>query len=130
MWNYWIGGKDHFAADREAADLRETDDILSAAASTLDFSEPVAILLLAVLHFIPDADDPYAIVRKLMDAVPSWSSSTPRAIAVPRRWRSTPALQRVGRRVHAPAQPGGDPAVLHRPRAARARRRAAVGVAA
>jgi O-methyltransferase involved in polyketide biosynthesis len=166
MWNYWVGGKDHFAADREAADkimaampalpaiarsvrhflidivhsltvdygirqfldigtglptadnthdvaqraapesrivyadydpvvlaharalltsspegktdyiqadLRETDDILSAAARTLDFSKPVAILLLAVLHFIPDADDPYAIVRKLMDAAPSGS---------------------------------------------------------
>jgi O-methyltransferase involved in polyketide biosynthesis len=166
MWNYWVGGKDHFAADREAADkimaampalpaiarsvryflidivhsltvdygirqfldigtglptadnahdvaqraapesrivyadydpvvlaharalltsspegktdyieadLRETDTILSAAARTLDFSKPVAILLLAVLHFIPDEDDPYAIVRKLMDAVPSGS---------------------------------------------------------
>ena len=166
MWNYWVGGKDHFAADREAADkimaampslpaiarsvryflidivhsltvdygirqfldigtglptadnthdvaqraapesrivyadydpvvlaharalltsspegntdyieadLRETDTILSAAARTLDFSKPVAILLLAVLHFIPDADDPYAIVRELMDAAPSGS---------------------------------------------------------
>jgi O-methyltransferase involved in polyketide biosynthesis len=166
MWNYWVGGKDHFAADREAADkimaampslpaiarsvrhflidivrtltvdygirqfldigtglptadnthdvaqltapesrivyadydpvvlaharalltsspegktdyiqadLRETDKILTAAAKTLDFSKPVAILLLAVLHFIPDEDDPYAIVRKLMDAVPSGS---------------------------------------------------------
>jgi O-methyltransferase involved in polyketide biosynthesis len=166
MWNYWVGGKDHFAADREAADkimaamptlpaiaqsvrhflidivhslsvdygirqfldigtglptadnthdvaqkaapesrivyadydpvvlaharalltsspegetdyiqadLRDTDKILAAAAETLDFSKPVAILLLAVLHFIPDEDDPYAIVRKLMDAVPSGS---------------------------------------------------------
>jgi O-methyltransferase involved in polyketide biosynthesis len=166
MWNYWVGGKDHFAADREAADkimaampslpaiarsvryflidivhsltvdygirqfldigtglptadnthdvaqraapesrivyadydpvvlaharalltsspegqtdyieadLRETGTILSAAARTLDFSKPVAILLLAVLHFIPDEDDPYAIVRELMDAVPSGS---------------------------------------------------------
>src|SRR5205807_9516580 len=53
------------------ADLRETDTILSAAARTLDFSKPVAILLLAVLHFIPDEDDPYAIVRKLMDAARS-----------------------------------------------------------
>jgi O-methyltransferase involved in polyketide biosynthesis len=166
MWNYWVGGKDHFAADREAADkimaampslpaiarsvryflidivhsltvdygirqfldigtglptadnthdvaqraapesrivyadydpvvlaharalltsspegntdyieadLRETGTILSAAARTLDFSKPVAILLLAVLHFIPDEDDPYAIVRELMDAAPSGS---------------------------------------------------------
>jgi len=166
MWNYWIGGKDHFVADREAADkimaampalpaiarsvrhflidivhtltvdygirqfldigtglptadnthdvaqraapesrivyadydpvvlaharalltsspdgktdyiqadLRDTDTILSAAAKTLNVGKPVAILLLAVLHFIPDEDDPYAIVRKLMDAVPSGS---------------------------------------------------------
>ena len=32
-----------------------------------------AVLLLAVLHFIPDADDPYGIVKKLMDAVPAGS---------------------------------------------------------
>ena len=166
MWNYWVGGKDHFAADREAADkimaampslpaiarsvrhflidivhtltadygirqfldigtglptadnthdvaqraapqsrivyadydpvvlaharalltsspegrtdyiqadLRDTEKILAAAERTLDFSKPVAILLLAVLHFIPDEDDPYAIVRTLMDAVPPGS---------------------------------------------------------
>lgn len=166
MWNYWVGGKDHFAADREAADriqaampvlpaiarsvraflintvhsltmdygvrqfldigtglptadnthdvaqraapesrivytdydplvlaharalltstqegktdyiqadLRDYDAILTAAARTLDFSQPVAVLLLAVLHFIPDADDPYGIVKKLMDAVPAGS---------------------------------------------------------
>ena len=166
MWNYWVGGKDHFAADREAADkimaampslpaiarsvrhflidivhtltadygirqfldigtglptadnthdvaqraapqsrivyadydpvvlaharalltsspegrtdyiqadLRDTEKILAAAERTLDFSKPVAVLLLAVLHFIPDEDDPYAIVRTLMDAVPPGS---------------------------------------------------------
>jgi hypothetical protein len=55
------------------ADLRHTAAILSGAARTLDFSEPVAVLLIAVLHFIPDADDPYAIVARLMDAVPSGS---------------------------------------------------------
>jgi hypothetical protein len=166
MWNYWVGGKDHFAADREAADkimaampslpaiarsvrhflidivhtltvdygirqfldigtglptadnthdvaqraapasrivyadydpvvltharalltsspegrtdyiqadLRDTGKILAAAERTLDFSKPVAILLLAVLHFIPDEDDPYGIVQELMDAVPTGS---------------------------------------------------------
>jgi O-methyltransferase involved in polyketide biosynthesis len=55
------------------ADLRDTDTILKGAARTLDLSRPVAILLIAVLHFIPDADDPYAIVARLMDAVPSGS---------------------------------------------------------
>ena len=55
------------------ADLRDTDTILKGAARILDFTRPVAILLIAVLHFIPDADDPYAVVARLMDAVPSGS---------------------------------------------------------
>jgi hypothetical protein len=166
MWNYWVGGKDHFAADREAAakiqaamptlpaiarsvraflvaivrtltadygirqfldigtglptadnthdvaqrvapesrivyadddpvvltharalltstlhgetdyiqsDLRETGMILAAAARTLDFGQPVAVLLVASLHCIPDADDPNGIVQRLVDAVPPGS---------------------------------------------------------
>ena len=40
------------------ADLRDTETIIAAARLVLDFSEPVAVLLIAVLHFIPDADDP------------------------------------------------------------------------
>jgi O-methyltransferase involved in polyketide biosynthesis len=55
------------------ADLRDTDTILTGAAQTLDFSQPIAVLLLAILHFIPDDDDPYGIVRKLLDAVPPGS---------------------------------------------------------
>ncbi len=55
------------------ADLRDTDTILAGAARTLDFRQPVAVLLVAILHFIPDPDDPYQIVARLMDAVPSGS---------------------------------------------------------
>jgi O-methyltransferase involved in polyketide biosynthesis len=55
------------------ADLRDTGTILKEAARTLDFGRPVAVLLIAILHFIPDAEDPYAIVNRLMDAVPSGS---------------------------------------------------------
>ncbi|HEY6295833.1 MAG TPA: SAM-dependent methyltransferase [Streptosporangiaceae bacterium] len=55
------------------ADLRDTGTILAGAARTLDLTRPVAILLIAVLHFIPDADDPYAVVARLMDAVPPGS---------------------------------------------------------
>jgi O-methyltransferase involved in polyketide biosynthesis len=55
------------------ADLRDTDTILRGAAHALDLTRPVAVLLIAVLHFIPDADDPYAAVARLMDAVPSGS---------------------------------------------------------
>jgi O-methyltransferase involved in polyketide biosynthesis len=55
------------------ADLRDTGTILADAARTLDFTRPVAVLLIAVLHFIPDHDDPYAVVDRLMAAVPSGS---------------------------------------------------------
>jgi hypothetical protein len=55
------------------ADLRDTGRILAGAAQTLDFSRPVAVLLVAVLHFIPDADDPYGVVARLMEAMPSGS---------------------------------------------------------
>jgi hypothetical protein len=61
------------ATDYIEADLRDTGTILSEAAELLDFTKPVAVTLLAILHAIPDADDPHAIVAQLMHAVPSGS---------------------------------------------------------
>ena len=55
------------------ADLRDTGKVLAEAAQLLDFSKPVAVMLISVLHLIPDEDDPHAIVTRLMDAVPSGS---------------------------------------------------------
>jgi hypothetical protein len=55
------------------ADLRDTDTILGGAARLLDFTKPVAVTLLMILHVIPDSDDPYAIAAKVMDALPSGS---------------------------------------------------------
>ena len=55
------------------ADLRDPDKILAEAARTLDFCQPVAIMLLAVLHFVSDEQDPYEIVNTLLDAVPAGS---------------------------------------------------------
>jgi S-adenosyl methyltransferase len=55
------------------SDLRDPDAILTGAARTLDFSQPVAVLLFSVLHSIPDADDPYTVIRRLMDAMPAGS---------------------------------------------------------
>jgi S-adenosyl methyltransferase len=55
------------------ADLRDTSAILTPAGQLLDFSQPVAVTLLAILHAIPDSDDPYAVVATIMDAVPSGS---------------------------------------------------------
>ena len=41
------------------ADLRDPEAIVAGAAATLDFTRPIGVLLIAVLHFIPDTDDPY-----------------------------------------------------------------------
>jgi SAM-dependent methyltransferase len=55
------------------ADLRDVQAIVRAAARTLDFGEPVALMLLIILHLIPDADDPYGIVAALLRALPPGS---------------------------------------------------------
>jgi SAM-dependent methyltransferase len=51
------------------ADLREVAPILRAAAGTLDFTRPVGLLLVGVLHCIPDRQDPGRIVARLLDAL-------------------------------------------------------------
>ncbi len=55
------------------ADLRDTGKILDYARELLDFSQPVAVMLIAVLHLIGPDDHPYSIVSQLMDAVPPGS---------------------------------------------------------
>ncbi|WP_433357465.1 SAM-dependent methyltransferase [Microtetraspora malaysiensis] len=50
-------------------DLREPEKVVNAAQAFLDFDRPVAILLVAVLHFVQDREKPYEIVDSLMDAV-------------------------------------------------------------
>jgi hypothetical protein len=55
------------------ADVRDTARVLAEAARTLDFRSPVAVMLVAILHHIPDADDPAGIVARLMAAVPPGS---------------------------------------------------------
>jgi hypothetical protein len=55
------------------ADLRDPRSILDEAAKTLDFGQPVAIMILMTLQYVADADDPQQIVRTLVDAVPSGS---------------------------------------------------------
>jgi S-adenosyl methyltransferase len=58
------------------ADLRDTDRILEQAADTLDFTMPVAIMLLAILHYVPDLGEAQRIVARLVSAVPSGSYLT------------------------------------------------------
>jgi S-adenosyl methyltransferase len=48
------------------ADAREPGLILERAADTLDFSQPVAVMLLGILLFVPDEQDPWSITATLM----------------------------------------------------------------
>jgi hypothetical protein len=119
IYDYLLGGKDNYAADRAASEavltiypemafnaranraflgravrylagkagIRQFLDIgtgiptagnthpaiLDRAAQLLDFSKPVAVTLIAILHAIPDSDDPHAVVARLMDALPPGS---------------------------------------------------------
>ena len=61
------------ACDYIHADLRDCDTIVTAAAKTLDLSQPTALMLLAVLQFIPDEEDPYRLVAHLVEALPTGS---------------------------------------------------------
>ncbi|MFG3100066.1 SAM-dependent methyltransferase [Streptomyces sp. NPDC048182] len=54
------------------ADLRSADRILEQAARTLDFDRPIALCLVAILHFVPD-EEAYPVVRELIDALPAGS---------------------------------------------------------
>jgi hypothetical protein len=102
------------------ADANDPDTILAQAAGTLDFSQPVAITLLLILHVIKD---PYALTSRLVDAVPPGSYLV---ISVPASDIQPEAEAEVTRRMSeglpgitiTPPQPrGGDP-VLRWPGAA------------
>jgi hypothetical protein len=57
------------------ADLRDPEVILanSAVREVIDFSQPVALMLVAILHFIPDEASPERIIATLLDALPAGS---------------------------------------------------------
>jgi hypothetical protein len=55
------------------ADLRDPARIINAASGLLDFRQPIAVMMIGILHLLPDADDPHGLVAALLDAVPSGS---------------------------------------------------------
>jgi S-adenosyl methyltransferase len=61
------------ATDYVFADLREVDTILREAARILDFTRPIALMLLGIVEHILDTDEAHAIVNQLLDALPSGS---------------------------------------------------------
>lgn len=55
------------------ADVREPDTIIEGAKRILDFDQPVALSLVALLHFVPDEDGAHALVDRLLSELPSGS---------------------------------------------------------
>jgi S-adenosyl methyltransferase len=55
------------------ADMKDPDAILTGAERMLDFTKPVGIMLVAVLHMLRDEEEPGAIVGRFTDAVPPGS---------------------------------------------------------
>lgn len=57
------------ATDYIHADVRQPEAILERARELLDFDRPVALSLIALMHFLPDEEDPYRITRTLLGAL-------------------------------------------------------------
>jgi hypothetical protein len=64
------------ASDYLDADLRNPEHILEEAGKTLDYTQPVAVMLMGILGHIEDDDQAQSIVQRLMGAVPSGSYLT------------------------------------------------------
>jgi hypothetical protein len=67
-----LSGSPQGVTDYIDADLREPDKILEAAARTLDFTRPTALMLLGIVGHIGD-DEARSIIKRLLDALPSGS---------------------------------------------------------
>ncbi|APY90011.1 SAM-dependent methyltransferase [Streptomyces alfalfae] len=61
------------ATDYIEADVRRPDAILDHARTFLDFTRPIALSMIALMHFVTDEEDPYGLTRTLLDALPSGS---------------------------------------------------------
>ena len=107
------------------ADLREPRSILDhpGTRELIDFGQPLAVLLVAVLHFIGGDNDPYAIVGSICDALPPGSYLVVSHATGESAARPLPRCETVqeGGAGGDAARPGGDPPVLRRAGAGRAR---------
>jgi S-adenosyl methyltransferase len=86
------------------ADLREPERVLGhpEVRELIDFDRPVALLLMAILHFIPDDEDPPGIVARFRDALPagSYLSVSHGTRDIPERWDLSPeAMAEMGTKV-------------------------------
>jgi len=110
LYDFFLGGENNFAADREAAaevlkhspsapegrtayiqaDVRDPAAILSDPVTTemLDFRQPIGLILAAILHFVRDEDNPRQIIATLLDALPGYRCRN----GIPMRSRSSRSL--------------------------------------
>jgi hypothetical protein len=81
-------------------DLREPDKVLAdpELRSLIDLSQPVGLLVIAVVHFIANADDPFGAVRKYVDALAPGSAL---ALTSATGARKTDRAKQVGSEVYA-----------------------------
>ncbi|HXZ71687.1 MAG TPA: SAM-dependent methyltransferase [Streptosporangiaceae bacterium] len=78
-------------------DLRNVAELIRSASATLDLTRPVAVMLIGILHCIPDEDDPAGIVGQLMDALPSGSYL---AISHPASDVNSPGVRKLASRLN------------------------------
>ncbi|WUD78191.1 SAM-dependent methyltransferase [Streptomyces sp. NBC_00510] len=68
-----LAGRPEGVTDFLEADVRRPEEIVEHARGVLDFTRPVALSLIALLHFVPDEQDAHSIVRPLLAALPPGS---------------------------------------------------------
>ncbi|MDQ7904684.1 SAM-dependent methyltransferase [Phytohabitans sp. ZYX-F-186] len=66
-----LDGDDHTLVVQ--ADMRDAEVVLDQAEKLLDFSRPVAVLMVSVLLFLPDDQEPLELVRRYLDRLPGGS---------------------------------------------------------
>jgi hypothetical protein len=116
------------------ADVRDPESIVAGAQATLDFSQPIAVLLLFTLSYVEDAAEASAVVPALMATVPSGSYAAgyhlasdlaPALDEAARQWNKMMPTQPITLRSHAevaglvaglePVPPGVAPITEWRP---------------
>jgi len=70
-----LAGADRGTATVIHSDLRDPEGILRnpEVRQVLDFDQPIALMLVAILHFVRDEEDPLGIVHRLVDSLPTGS---------------------------------------------------------
>ena len=69
-----LTGTEEGVTDYIEADVRSPRQIIEHARGILDFEQPIALSVIALFHFVAEADDPIGLTHTLVDALPSGSA--------------------------------------------------------